>query len=297
MEKFINKFLNHISLERGLSSNTIKSYEIILKRYCKFLKDLKIASWEKVGISNVTKFVYSLRKLNLSSTSISQNLSAIKSFHKFLLMENYVNSNPAAPVDSPKLWRKLPVVLDQHEMERLLKQPDVTSFLGIRDKAILEFMYATGVRISELLNLKRSNLLFEVEFVRIWGKGQKERVIPVGEVAIKWVSKYLEESRPKFRSSNSKDVVFLNARGGRLSRMGVWKIIKKYVNLAGIKKRVSPHTLRHSFATHLLEGGADLRAIQEMLGHVSISSTQIYTHLDREYLKEVIKEFHPREKD
>jgi integrase/recombinase XerD len=211
-------------------------------------------------------------------------------------MENHAQTDPAKPVESPKLWRKLPVVLDQNEMEKLLKQPDVTSFLGIRDRAILEFLYATGVRISELLNLKRSNLLFEVGFVRVWGKGEKERVIPVGDVAIEWVEKYLEESRPHFKSADSRDTVFLNVRGSSLSRMGVWKILKKYVNLAGIKKRVSPHTLRHSFATHLLEGGADLRAVQEMLGHADISTTQIYTHLDREYLKEVLREFHPREK-
>ena len=297
MEKFIKKFLNHLSLERGLSANTIKGYGNDLNRYCKFLKGMKISSWEKVKITDVTEFIHTLRKSGKSSTSMSRNLSSLKSFHKFLLMENYAKNNPADPVESPKLWRKLPVFLDQHEMEKLLKQPDVKTFLGIRNRAILEFMYATGVRISELLDLKRSNLLFEVEFVRIWGKGEKERVVPVGEVAIEWVRKYLEESRPKLKSRNSKDIVFLNARGGRLSRMGVWKIIKRYVNLAGIKKKVSPHTLRHSFATHLLEGGADLRAVQEMLGHASISTTQIYTHLDREYLKYILKEFHPREKN
>ena len=296
MEKFVKKFLTHLALERGLSLNTIMNYKIDLRKYCKFIQNKKITSWGKVKITDVTEFIQTLRKSGKSSTSKSRKLSSIKSLHKFLLMENYTKSNPAGPVESPKLWRKLPVVLDQHEMEELLKQPDVTSFLGIRDKAILEFMYATGVRISELLDLKRSNLLFEVGFVRIWGKGEKERVVPVGEVAIEWVRKYLEESRTKLKRRNSRDIVFLNARGGRLSRMGVWKVIKKYVNLAGIKKKVSPHTLRHSFATHLLEGGADLRAVQEMLGHVSISSTQIYTHLDREYLKSIIRDYHPREK-
>lgn len=296
MENFIRKFLDSLSLERGLSANTIKSYGIDLKRYYKHLKDMKISSWEEVTINNVTRFVHMLHNLGLSSSSISRNLSAIKSFHRYLLMENYLQTDPAKPVESPKLWRKLPVVLDQHEMERLLRQPDVTSFLGIRDKAILEFLYATGVRVSELLDLKRSNLLFEVEFVRVWGKGQKERVIPVGQVAVEWVNRYLRETRPRLKSPNSRDIVFLNARGSPLSRMGVWKAIKRYAGLAGIKKKVSPHTLRHSFATHLLEGGADLRAVQEMLGHVDISTTQIYTHLDREYLKEVLKEYHPREK-
>jgi integrase/recombinase XerD len=211
-------------------------------------------------------------------------------------VENYTQTDPAGPVESPKLWRKLPVVLDQNETEKLLIQPDVSSDLGIRDKAILEFLYATGVRISELLNLKRTNLLFEVGFVRVWGKGEKERIIPVGEVAIEWVDRYLKESRPHLKSPDSRDVVFLNVRGSPPSRMGVWKIIKKYVDLALIKKKVSPHTLRHSFATHLLEGGADLRAVQEMLGHADISTTQIYTHLDREYLKQILRDYHPREK-
>lgn len=297
MEKLINRFLNHLTLERGLSSNTISNYRRDIRKYCNFLKNIKISSWEKVRITDVTRYIHYLHYRGLASSSISRNLSAVKSFHKFLLMENLSKTDPASPVESPKLWRKLPVVLDQSEMEKLLKQPDTTSFLGIRNRAILEFLYATGVRISELLNLKKSNLLFEVGFIRVWGKGEKERVIPVGEVAIEWVEKYLKESRPRLKSPGSSDLVFLNVRGGRLSRMGVWKIIKKYVNLAGIKKNVSPHTLRHSFATHLLEGGADLRAVQEMLGHADISTTQIYTHLDREYLKEVLKEFHPREKD
>lgn len=297
MKKLLDRFFNYLSLERGFSSNTIDSYKRDLKKYYNFLKNIKISSWEKVRITDVTKFIHYLHYRGLSSSSISRNLSAIKSFHKFILMENYAKTDPAGPAESPKLWRKLPVVLDQNEMEKLLEQPDVSSHLGIRDKAILEFLYATGVRISELLNLKRSKLLFEVGFVRVWGKGEKERIIPVGEMAIEWVKKYLEESRPHLKSSNSRDIVFLNVRGGRLSRMGVWKIIKKYVDLALIKKKVSPHTLRHSFATHLLEGGADLRAVQEMLGHADISTTQIYTHLDREYLKEVLKEFHPREKD
>jgi len=297
MEKLINRFLNHLTLERGLSSNTVSNYRRDIRKYCNFLKNVKILSWEKVKITDVTRYIHYLHYRGLASASISRNLSAVRSFHKFLIMENLSKTDPAGPVESPKLWRKLPVVLDQNEMEKLLKQPDTTSFLGIRNKAILEFLYATGVRISELLNLKRSNLLFEMGFIRVWGKGEKERVVPVGEVAIEWAEKYLKESRPRLKSPGSRDLVFLNVRGGRLSRMGVWKIIKKYVNLAGIKKNVSPHTLRHSFATHLLEGGADLRAVQEMLGHADISTTQIYTHLDREYLKEVLKEFHPREKD
>ena len=304
MEKFLTVFLNHLSLERSLSPNTVESYRIDLKRYLKFLKEEKISSLEEIKEDHITKLIGILSRLGLKATSIARNLAAIKSFHKFLAREGYTQSDPASAIESPKLWRKLPVVLDQHEMEKLLDQPteavDVkkggTVRLRLRDKAILEFLYATGVRISELVGIKRKNLLLEVGLVRVIGKGQKERVVPIGEKAIKSVEEYLSDLRPKLANQNSQDVLFLNRRGRQLSRMGLWKILRKYVNQAGIKKRVSPHTIRHSFATHLLEGGADLRAVQEMLGHADISTTQIYTHLDREYLKEVHRTFHPREK-
>jgi integrase/recombinase XerD len=304
MEKFVNDFLNHLSLERSLSPNTIESYKIDLKRYIKFLGDEKVSALEEIKEDHITKLIRQLSTLGLKATSIARNLSAIRSFHKFLVREGYTQSDPAGALESPKLWRKLPMVLDQHEMERLLDQSMEGAYsskgkalsLHWRDKAILEFLYATGVRISELINIKRKNLLSEVGLVRVIGKGQKERVVPIGEKAIEAVEKYLSDLRPRIANQNSQDVLFLNRRGRRFSRMGVWKILKKYVNRAGIKKKVTPHTIRHSFATHLLEGGADLRAVQEMLGHADISTTQIYTHLDREYLKEIHKTFHPREK-
>jgi len=306
MEKFLNVFLNHLSLERSLSSNTVESYRIDLKRYIKFLTEEKISTLEEVKEDHITKFIGVLSGLGLKANSITRNLASIKSFHKFLAREDYTQSDPACAIESPKLWRKLPVVLHQHEMERLIDQPTKevnirkkkgpTIRLVLRDKAILEFLYATGVRISELIGMKRKNLLLEVGLVRVIGKGQKERVVPIGEKAIKSVEEYLSDLRPKLANQNSRDVLFLNRRGRQLSRMGLWKILRKYVNQARIKKKVSPHTIRHSFATHLLEGGADLRAVQEMLGHADISTTQIYTHLDREYLKEVHRTFHPREK-
>ena len=304
MEKFLTIFLNHLSLERSLSPNTVESYRIDLKRYLKFLKEEKISSLEETKEDHITKLIGILSRLGLKATSIARNLAAIKSFHKFLAREGYTQSDPASVIESPKLWRKLPVVLHQHEMEKLLDQPteETNTYSGVniplvlRDKAILEFLYATGVRIFELIGIKRKNLLLEVGLVRVIGKGQKERVVPIGEKAIKSVEEYLSDLRPKLANQNSQDVLFLNRRGNPFSRMGLWKILRKYVNQAGIKKRVSPHTIRHSFATHLLEGGADLRAVQEMLGHADISTTQIYTHLDREYLKEVHRTFHPREK-
>jgi len=304
MEKFLTIFLNHLSLERSLSTNTVESYRLDLKRYLEFLKEEKISSLEEIKEDHITRLIIALSRLGLKATSIARNLAAIKSFHKFLAREGYAQSDPACAIESPKLWRKLPVVLHQHEMEKLLDQPTkavdikkgATLRLRLRDKAILEFLYATGVRISELIGMKRKNLLLEVGLVRVIGKGQKERVVPIGEKAIKSVEEYLSDLRPKLANQNSQDVLFLNRRGRQLSRMGLWKILRKYVNKAGIKKKVSPHTIRHSFATHLLDGGADLRAVQEMLGHADISTTQIYTHLDREYLKEVHRTFHPREK-
>jgi integrase/recombinase XerD len=304
MEKFLNIFLNHLSLERSLSPHTVESYKIDLRRYVEFLKERKISSLEQVKQDHITGLIGVLSGLGLKASSIVRNLAAIRSFHKFLAREDYTRSDPAGAIESPKLWRKLPVVLNQHEMEKLLDQPTeednlyskTNVHLVLRDKAILEFWYATGVRISELINTKRKNILPEVELVRVFGKGQKERVVPIGKQALESIEKYLENSRPKLAKQTSQDFLFLNVRGGRFSRMGLWKILRKYVNKAGIKKRVSPHTIRHSFATHLLDGGADLRAVQEMLGHADISTTQIYTHLDREYLKEMHRTFHPREK-
>jgi integrase/recombinase XerD len=299
MEELLEKFLYHLSLERGLSSNTIESYKRDLKRYIKYLQTLKRKSFDKIKTQDISKLIMKLNKRGLSSSTISRNLSAIRSFHKYLIRENLALKNPSEGIEAPRLWRKLPVVLNIEEIKKLLDQPEGSDPLSVRDKAMLEFLYATGVRISELINLKRSSLLFEIGCVRIFGKGNKERVVPIGEVAIDWVNRYLKDFRAELVNLKSKsgDFLFLNARGNRLTRIGGWKILRKYVNKAGIKKKVSPHTIRHSFATHLLEGGADLRAVQEMLGHADISTTQIYTQVDREYLKEVHRTFHPREKD
>ena len=294
----MEKFLYHLSLERGLSQNTVESYRRDLRRYIKHLQSLKINSLDRIKTQDISKLIFELNRLGLLSSSIARNLSAIKSFHKYLIRENFTQKNPAEGVDAPKLYRRLPAVLNIEEVKRLLDQPEPNDALSVRDKTMLELLYATGVRISELINLKRSNLLFEIGCVRVLGKGNKERIVPVGEVAMDWVNRYLKDFRPKLVSPNSKsgDFLFLNARGNRLTRMGAYKILRKYVNKTGIKKKVSPHTLRHSFATHLLEGGADLRAVQEMLGHADISTTQVYTQVDREYLKEVHRTFHPREK-
>jgi len=296
MKKLLDQFLNHLSIEAGLSSNTIESYRRDLERYIKFLQETKIDSVDKITEEHITNFIVQLSRKGLAANSIARKLSSIRRLHKFLVTEGYSGFNPAGTLESPRLWRKLPMVLNVTEIEKLLNQPTQDNPLGLRDRAILEFLYATGVRISELINAKRKDILPEVELVRVIGKGQKERIIPIGKKSLKWVEKYLQESRPSLAKQNSEDFLFLNKRGRYFSRMGLWKILRQYVNKSGIKKKVSPHTIRHSFATHLLEGGADLRAVQEMLGHADISTTQIYTHLDREYLKQEHRHYHPRSK-
>ena len=225
---------------------------------------------------------------------MARNLTAVRVFHRFLQTEGITGGDPTEHLKPPRLGRKLPTVLNVFEVERLMAEPNTETALGIRDRAMLEVLYGAGLRVSELTDLVRSNLLFELEVVRVVGKGSRERVVPIGSEAEAWTSRYLDEARAQLASLKSGDTVFLNWRGGRLSRMGVWKLLKRHARQAGIEKDVSPHTLRHSFATHLLEGGADLRAVQEMLGHADISTTQIYTHVDREYLREVHRTFHPR---
>ena len=287
------RFLNYLAAERGLSSNTVEAYGRDVARYLRFLRERGVGP-EEAGPEDVRELLNRLGDCGLGPASLARNLSAVRTFHRFLLEEGIREADPTELEVPPKRARKLPHVLSVEEVERLLSQPDTNTPLGMRDKAMLECMYATGVRVSELLNVRLGDLLWEVGVVRVSGKGGRERLVPVGELALDALRIYLREARPKLARAGSGDLTFLNRRGGRLSRMGFWKILRNYARSAGISKPVSPHTLRHSFATHLLEGGADLRAVQEMLGHRDISTTQIYTHLDREYLREVIRTFHPR---
>jgi integrase/recombinase XerD len=290
-------FLNFIRLEKGLSLNTINSYKLDIQRYLKFLQDNGINQIENVTEDNFTEFLSVLKDVGLEANSISRNFSSIKGFHEFLVSEGITENDPLANFDRPKLSKRLPSVLSIEEIDLILAQPDMETVFGKRDRAILELMYATGLRVSEVITIRNSNsnLLFDSELIRVFGKGSKERIIPIGKSAMQFVNLYLTESRYKLTSKKSStDILFLNHHGKKLSRTSIWDMIKKYSGAAGIEKNVHPHTLRHSFATHLLEGGADLRAVQEMLGHSDISTTQIYTHIDREYLKEVHKTFHPR---
>jgi len=287
-------FLDHIGLERGLSENTLTAYRRDLIRYITLLSDSGVNAVEKASQHEISALLVLLSDMGMKASSVSRNLTAVRMFHRFLLTEGISNHDPSQHLKPPFPGRKLPSVLNIEETERLIHAPDTESILGLRDRALLEILYGAGLRVSELSGLARSDLLADIEVIRVFGKGNRERIVPIGHQAIQWVKTYLNNARPELAKPVSGDVLFLNFRGGKLSRMGIWKLLKQYVNAAGIEKRVSPHTMRHSFATHLLEGGADLRAVQEMLGHADISTTQIYTHVDREYLKEVHKTFHPR---
>jgi integrase/recombinase XerD len=298
MDKYIEDFINFLIVERNLATNTIEAYASDLNKYVEFLISRGMNNFNDVQSADVLAYLTKLHNKKLSSLTIARNLSALRMFHRFLMSENISDSTPTDTISSPKLAMKLPIVLDQFEIEKLIEQPDTTTTLGTRDRALLEFAYATGVRVSELISIKLSDLFFDDQLVRIFGKGSRVRIVPIGERAIELVEEYCVNSRPLLvKAYDNNSTLFLNNRGKPLTRMGFWKILRRYVLEAGIVKPVSPHTIRHSFATHLIEGGADLRAVQEMLGHVNISSTQIYTHLDREYLKEVHRTFHPREKE
>ncbi len=298
MEKEINRYLRFLKVEKNLADNSIESYKLDLRRFNTFLTTNNIRDFDSTTAEDISKYLQLLYDMGLSGKTIARNLSAIRMLFQYMLMDGLVRNNPAKLIDSPKIGKKLPDVLTVNEVICIIEKPDTKELLGIRDKAMLEFVYGTGVRVSELISIKVRDIAFKERLVRVMGKGSKERIIPCGEIAFSSIEKYIRESREKLIKKNSKpmDCLFLNWRGNPMTRMGFWKNLKKYCVLAGINKKISPHTLRHSFATHLLEGGADLRAVQEMLGHSDISTTQIYTHLDREYLMEIHKSFHPMER-
>ncbi len=289
------RYLQFLMIEKNLSENSLESYSMDLARYSQFLKGLGIQSLVEIQLSTIEKFLLTLYEIGLTATSISRNISSIRGYHRYLFSEGIVKSDPTELVDSIKTPKKLPEVLSINEIEKILNTADPNDPIGLRDRTILETLYATGIRVSELCKMKQSQLFFDIEFIRVFGKGSKERIVPIGESAIKFIQRYQNSTRIiHAKKGKSEDYLFLNQRGTGLTRMSIWNLVQHYSNIAGITKEISPHTFRHSFATHLLEGGADLRAVQEMLGHSDISTTQIYTHIDREYLMEVHKTFHPR---
>jgi integrase/recombinase XerD len=291
---YVERFDDFLALERGASVQTSSAYKLDVARFVTYAWVKGAKAPTEVGARIVRDYVYHLKDLGLAPASIRRNVSAVRTYFKFLIGEGHLVRDPSERLETPKRWRTLPEVLGVDEVERLLTAPSLDEPLAFRDRAMLELAYGAGLRVSEWISLGVRDVMLRDHLVRVFGKGAKERLVPIGRKAIGATAVYLRELRPSLEKGEGKGILFLNARGQPLSRMGAWKILRKYVKQAGITKPVSPHTLRHSFATHLLEGGADLRAVQEMLGHVDISTTQIYTHIDREYLRSVHKQFHPR---
>ncbi|NLC76600.1 MAG: site-specific tyrosine recombinase XerD [Clostridia bacterium] len=294
MDHYIDGFIKHLAVERGLADNTMESYYRDLQCWQKFLKDNQIKSLAEINENIIILYLMKLNKEGKAVTTVSRHLASLKTFYKFLLVEGLVETNPTAKLETPKIGMRLPQVMNEQEVERLLQQPDLSTPAGLRDKAMLELLYATGLRVSELVSLDLDQVHLEAGFLRCMGKGAKERMVPIGSLAVKYLEQYLRKGRGRLAKRAGLNALFLNHLGTRLTRQGFWKILKKYVKEAGIKTNVTPHTLRHSFATHLLEHGADLRAVQEMLGHADISTTQIYTHITQARLKQVYNDTHPR---
>jgi integrase/recombinase XerD len=291
---YVERFDDFLALEQGASVQTSSAYKLDVSRFVTYAWVKGAKAPTEVGARIVRDYVYHLKDLGLAPASIRRNVSAVRTYFKFLLGEGHLVRDPSERLETPKRWRTLPEVLGVDEVEKLLTAPSLDEPLAFRDRAMLELAYGAGLRVSEWISLGVRDVMLRDHLVRVFGKGAKERLVPIGRKAIGATAVYLRELRPSLEKGEGKGILFLNSRGQPLSRMGAWKILRKYVKQAGITKPVSPHTLRHSFATHLLEGGADLRAVQEMLGHVDISTTQIYTHIDREYLRSVHKQFHPR---
>jgi integrase/recombinase XerD len=290
----LDEFIAHLRLERTLSDNTAASYRFDLVRLGSYLYQQGQTDCSQVTADHCAAYVRALHDVGFAPASIQRSLSSMRGYFAFAVAEGALSLDPTVLLESPKSGRYLPAVLTIEEIEKILAAIDTRKRCGTRDRAMLETLYATGMRVSELAAFSAEHLLADEGLVRIFGKGSKERIVPIGEVALDWIGRYLETERQSLVSQSTDSTIFLNVRGSAFSRMGIWKIIRNYVNLSGIGRHVSPHTFRHSFATHLLEGGADLRTVQEMLGHANIVTTEIYTHVDREYLKEVHRTFHPR---
>lgn len=295
MKAMIEDFLNYLSVERGLAKNTIASYRMDLAKFTDFLDKAGFYSFDRVKRSDITDFLMSRKDKNLSATTLSRNLVAVKMLFRFLARERLIREDVAGVIESPKTWKKLPDALSLDEVEALITAPDLKDWQGIRDRAFLELLYATGMRVSEAANVQLKDLNMDLGFTKCLGKGQKERIVPLGKKAKEALKRYLEKVRPELTKKNpAQPNIFVNRFGRSISRQSLWSIVKTNAAKARIKKRLTPHTLRHSFATHLLERGADLRIVQELLGHANISTTQIYTHINKDRLKAIHQKFHPR---
>ena len=294
MQNLIGEFIDYLNSERGLAFNTRESYQRDLQQYSNFLEKDGIKSFERASRGTVVAYMLALQKQGKATATVARRLAALKAFYQFLVRQHYIERDPTVNVESPKLKKKLPKVLTVTEVEKLLRQPSGDSPQALRDRAMLELLYATGIRVSELIQLNLADVNLESGYVRCMGKGSKERIVPVGQVAVAALKEYLARARGRLVTNGAEQSLFVNHHGSRLTRQGFWKIVKKYAGDAQIDKEITPHTLRHSFATHLLERGADLRSVQEMLGHADISTTQVYTHVTQARLKDVYAKAHPR---
>ncbi|MGC8594497.1 MAG: site-specific tyrosine recombinase XerD [Candidatus Kryptoniota bacterium] len=297
----LDLFFEFLKFEKGLSDNSLLSYQNDLKRYVDYLIHTGKSSFDEITRDDLRKFLKSLFDCGLKQSSIARSFSSVKNLHKFLISRKLSEIDPTINLERPKSQRKLPEVLTEKEIKNLIETPDIKTTVGLRDRAMLETLYATGIRVSELVNIRCRDLIANENVLRVFGKGSKGRIVPISDVAIKWINKYKTHSRQNFIKKVSgqpdPEFLFLNNRGKKLSRISVWRMIQKYACGTGIEKKIHPHTIRHTFATHLLEGGADIRAVQEMLGHSDIGTTQIYLHLDKSYLKSILEKYHPRGKN
>ena len=288
------EFSDWLATERGVAPNTTAAYGNDLRKYVEFLASSGKSDPARARSKDVFAYLAFLSECGMAASSIRREISSLRAFHRFLVAEGRGDADPTTEVMLPRVWRRVPKALTLPDVERLLAQPDTSKPLGLRDKAMLEFTYATGLRVSEVTGFRIADLSFDAGTARCIGKGSRERLVPVGSVALRWLKSYIDDVRPSLLKGRDSDRLFLNWRGGAMSRMGFWKILSGHARSAGIKSRVTPHVLRHSFATHLLEGGASLRDVQQMLGHKDIATTQIYTTVNMEYLREVHRKFHPR---
>lgn len=294
MDQLLDSFLTYLTIEKGLSKNTLESYGRDVRKFLAFLEKGQIKTVQEIKYENILDFLSDFKKKDFSDTTTVRTIVSIKQFFKYLLLEKIIKEDPTSQIHTPKMKKSIPGVISLEDVEKVLSSPDESTPEGVRDLAMLEVLYATGIRVSELIGLKLNEVNFEMGFVIVYGKGSKERIVPIGGQAQEKLKTYMTESRAVLLKEREAKELFVTRRGKGMTRQGFWKLIKNYALKAGITKDVSPHTLRHSFATHLLERGADLRTIQIMLGHSDISTTQIYTHVENERLKEIHKKYHPR---
>lgn len=294
MRYLVDEFLDYITVEKGLSQNTREAYGADLGKFINYLEQKGIKDVDSITREHITDYLMSEKGKGISPNSLSRNLVSIRMFFRFLVTNNYIKEDITGVLDSPRLWKILPEVLSVKEVEELLKTPDARKKFGLRDKAMLELMYAAGLRVSEVANLNVNDINMDMGFLRCMGKGSKERIVPIGKPALFALKNYLKRTRPGLMKDLLGSSLFLTQQGKAFTRQGIWKLIKNYTRIAGVRKTITPHTLRHSFATHLLSNGADLRVVQELLGHSDITTTQIYTHVDKSRLKAIHKKFHPR---